>query len=167
MNHYFFYGGICSQWLPCEFEVDGVKYNCAEQYMMACKARVFNDEESLQKIMEADHPRDQKALGRKVKNFNEAAWNRVARDFVYEGNYAKFTQNEGLKLDLFSTGDALLVEASPYDKIWGIGMGEFDDDRHDPAKWKGTNWLGEVITKVREDIRAGVKTTDHNWSDNA
>lgn len=167
MEYQFFYGGICSQWFACEFEVDGVIYNCAEQYMMACKARLFNDSESLKKIMEAHHPRDQKALGRKVKNFSKSAWDRVARDFVYEANYAKFTQNEGLKKELLSTGDALLVEASPTDTIWGIGLSCYDKNRLDPNKWKGTNWLGEVITKVRGDIRADVKTTNHKWANNA
>jgi len=156
--------GICSQWLPCRFEVDGVTYNCTEQYMMAEKARLFGDEDAAQQIMKADNPRDQKALGRMVRNFDADTWNAVARDIVYRGNYAKFTQNPGLKDALLSL-EGTLVEASPWDRIWGIGLKEHHPGVHNRALWDGTNWLGEVCTKVREDIRAGVETTeDFGWS---
>ena len=161
----FFYGGSFSQWLRCDFTVDGVAYSCAEQYMMHMKAKTFGDEESAKKIMKANHPREQKALGRKVTNFDAAKWNEVARDLVYKGNYAKFQQNKGLLYTLNESKGTLLVEASPTDKIWGIGLGMDDDRKEDPANWRGTNWLGEVITKVREDLEAGVYRTDNfNWS---
>lgn len=160
----FFYGGSFSQWLRCDFTVDGVQYSCAEQYMMAMKAEVFGDEAAKKAIMKASHPREQKALGRKVKNFDPKKWSEVARDIVYKGNYAKFQQNKGLLHALNETEGTLLVEASPTDKIWGIGMKEGAAGIEDPKNWKGTNWLGEVITKVREDLRDGIyRTEDFNW----
>jgi len=160
-----FYGGVCSQWLACDFEVDGVRYNCTEQYMMAEKARLFGDKESERKIMFANHPRDQKAIGRRVKDFVREEWDAISRDVVYKANYAKFTQNPGLEYELRDTAGTLLVEASPTDRIWGVGLTTDDPKVHDPKKWRGTNWLGEVLMKVREDIIAGVETTeDFGWS---
>lgn len=163
---YFFYGGYCSQWFHSDFVVKEVEYNTAEQYMMAMKAAEFGDTDIQQEIMESESPRDQKALGRQVRDFDPDHWNAVARDHVYEGNYAKFTQNEGLKLCLLATGDKELVEASPTDRIWGIGLGIDDERREDRGNWRGTNWLGEVLMKVRDDIRAGVKTEtgDFPWN---
>lgn len=151
-DYHFFYGGFGSQWLACEFKVDGVQYNCAEQYMMAKKASLFKDYDALQRIMKARHPRDQKAEGRKVRGFDPDQWNAVARDVVYRGNIAKFTQNPGLWYELKRTEGMLLVEASPTDVIWGIGMAEGADGIEDCNNWKGTNWLGEVLTRVRDDI---------------
>lgn len=160
----FFYGGSFSQWLRCEFTVDGTSYSCAEQYMMAMKAETFGDQEAKKAIMKASHPREQKALGRKVKNFDPKKWSEVARDIVYKGNYAKFQQNKGLLYVLNETEGTLLVEASPTDKIWGIGMKEGAAGIEDPKNWKGTNWLGEVITKVREDLKDGIyRTEGFNW----
>lgn len=148
----FFWDGPFSQWEPSEFEVNDVTYNCAEQYMMAEKARMFGDEDTLDRIMEEDSPREQKKLGRSVKGFNAERWNARARDIVYEGNYAKFTQNPDLLDKLMATRGTTLVEASPYDCIWGIGMSETDDGVTDRNNWRGTNWLGEVLTGLREDL---------------
>jgi ribA/ribD-fused uncharacterized protein len=147
-----FWNGPFSQWLPSKFVIDGVEYNCCEQYMMAQKAIMFDDGVSLKEIMDADHPRDQKKLGRKVKNFSPEKWNHYAQQIVYDGNMAKFTQNPDLLKDLFATKGTTLVEASPYDKIWGIGMGANDPDAQNRDTWNGTNWLGEAITKVRETL---------------
>lgn len=147
-----FWNGPFSQWEPCEFEIDGIVYNCAEQYMMAKKASVFNDEDTYQKIMESDSPREQKKLGRSVKNFNSDKWEQVAKEIVYEGNYAKFTQNKDLLEKLLATKGTTLVEASPYDRIWGIGLSEHDEDALNRDKWRGLNWLGEILTGLREDI---------------
>lgn len=161
-----FYGGFMSQWFNCDFEIDGVTYNCAEQYMMAEKARFFEDEWAEEGIMKANHPREQKKLGRTVKNFDPDKWNEVSRDVVYRANYAKFKQNPGLEYELLDTKDELLVEASPYDKIWGVGLSTDDAAVLDPKNWQGTNWLGEVLMKVREDIVADVETPPGkiNWS---
>ena len=164
-----FYGGSFSQWnrgFPHQFEVDGVKYNCAEQYMMASKARFFEDEDAEKQIMSAGHPRDQKAIGRLVRGFDKERWDAVSRDFVYKGNYAKFTQNEGLKMELLETEGTTLVEGSPTDEIWGVKLADDDPRCHDRSQWRGTNWLGEVLTKLREDLIVGVETTeDFGWSD--
>lgn len=148
----FFYGGPFSQWYSSKFTVDGVVYNTAEQYMMAMKADYFGDKETLEKIMKSKDPSQQKALGRMVSNFNAEAWNAVSRGFVYKANKAKFS-DPTLKRMLLSTGNKEIVEASPYDRIWGIGLGENDPRRFDKTKWYGTNWLGEVLMKVRTDIR--------------
>lgn len=147
----FFWNGPFSQWHPAKFVVDGKEYNCAEQYMMAEKARLFGDVATEKLIMNASTPREQKALGRKVKNFNVGVWEKVAKDIVYKGNHAKFTQNRKLKEELLATVGTL-VEASPYDTIWGIGLREDDPKALSRDTWRGTNWLGEVLTKLRKDL---------------
>jgi len=152
-KHVFFWNGIYSQWFQADFEVDGIKFNCAEQYMMYKKALTFNDVEIAKKIMNEPQPNNQKALGRKVSNFDVETWERVAKDVVYKGNYAKFTQNTHLLKELMSTGDRIIVEASPVDKIWGIGMHENDEGVENQENWKGKNWLGEVLTKLRDDLK--------------
>lgn len=149
---YLFWNGPFSNWYPARILVDGISYTCTEQHMMAEKARLFDDEETLEKIMVATHPHDQKRLGRQVKGFNVDKWNAVARDRVYIGNLAKFTQHEDLKEFILRTGDDIIVEASPYDTIWGIGLYEDDERCLDPKQWKGKNWLGEVLMRVRDTI---------------
>lgn len=148
----FFWGGIFSQWYPSRFMIKEVIYNCAEQYMMAQKAILFDDREAWEKIMDSNHPRDQKAIGRTIKDFDKDKWEAVCKQYVYDANYAKFTQNNKLYDGLMDTLATTLVEASPEDKIWGIGLAENDPRCLDRATWQGTNWLGEIITKVREDI---------------
>lgn len=149
-----FWGGPFSQWLPCTFTIDEIEYNCTEQYMMAEKARFFQDNESLEKIMKSNSPRSQKAYGRKVKNFNAESWSAYAKSVVFKANMAKFSQNKNLLNELFKTKGTTLVEASPYDKIWGIGLSEDNPDTLDRSKWRGTNWLGEVLNDVRDKLMA-------------
>lgn len=151
-NFVFFYGGPFSQWYRSKFVLDGVTYNTAEQYMMAMKADYFGDKDTLAKILKSKDPSEQKSLGRQVANFDTEAWNAVSRGFVYKANMAKFSDTT-LKQIIISTGNKELVEASPYDKIWGIGLGQDNPDRFDKSKWRGTNWLGEVLMKVRKDIQ--------------
>jgi ribA/ribD-fused uncharacterized protein len=151
-NYVFFWGGICSQWYASEFKIDGQKYSCAEQYMMYKKALLFEDEEVANAIMRTQNPREQKALGRKVRGFDKDKWEEVCREYVYEANYAKFTQNPKLLEELMSYGDREIVEASPEDKIWGIGLHETDERVHDKSQWQGTNWLGEAIMRAKEQI---------------
>ena len=150
----FFYGGYASQWAASTFTVDGVIYNTAEQYMMAQKAILFNDAAALQIIMGTDNPKIQKATGRTVKNFNQVLWEKNAKLYVYRANLAKFMQNKEFLDWLISTAGTTLVEASPWDVIWGIGLDASDPRALDRATWKGTNWLGEIVTQVREDIMA-------------
>jgi len=149
----FFWGGICSQWYSSWFEIDGQKYSCAEQYMMYKKALLFEDEDVANAIMRTQNPMEQKALGRKVRGFDKDKWEEVCREYVYEANYAKFTQNPDLLFELVSYGDRDIVEASPEDPIWGIGMHETNPDIFDRTKWKGTNWLGEAIMRVRDTLK--------------
>lgn len=149
----FFYGGHASQWAACTFAIDGVKYNCAEQYMMAQKAILFDDAAALQIIMNTDNPKIQKAAGRTVKNFDKILWEQNAKLFVYRANMAKFTQNSEFLEWLMGTDGTTLVEASPWDKIWGIGLDSTDPRAKDRTTWQGTNWLGEIITQVREDLK--------------
>jgi len=124
--------------------------------MMAEKARLFGDNESLAKIMASKSPREQKKLGRKVKNFDPFKWSEVCKEVVRRGNYAKFTQNTELGWKLIES-EGTLVEASPYDRIWGIGLGEDDPRAQDRNQWLGANWLGEVLTEVRQQI------VDEGW----
>jgi len=151
-NYIFFWDGVFSQWYPMIFKVGVNTFSCAEQYMMYHKALTFNDTTIAHKIMKTTSPKEQKALGRMVKNFNEDKWNSVAKDIVYQGNYFKFTRNEYLLNCLKETYPKILVEASPYDKIWGIGLAADDKRAQTKSTWQGKNWLGEVLTKLRNDI---------------
>lgn len=139
-----------SQWWNCHFKADGISYCCAEQYMMAEKARMFGDDEMLQKIMEATHPKEMKAYGRAVRDFDKDAWDAACYEIVKNGNLAKFSQNPELLSYLKGTRNRILVEASPRDRIWGIGMGKTNPDALCPLKWKGTNLLGFALTEVRD-----------------
>lgn len=147
-----FYGGPFSQWLACTFTVDGIEYNCAEQYMMAQKARLFGDDDILRRVMEATDPSVQKALGKKVVGFDKRVWEAVARDVVMRASLAKFTSSPRLLRNLLNTRGQILVEASPTDVIWGIGLADWDPDALDPAKWRGSNWLGQVLTDLRHHL---------------
>lgn len=142
---------VCfSQWYISDFIIDEILYNCAEKYMMAEKAMLFKDYETLEEILAAENQPEIKALGRKIKNFNEEIWNREKYEIVKRGNLAKFSQGENLKEFLLGTGDKIIVEASPYDSIWGIGMGANDENIEDPTAWKGENLLGFALMEVRD-----------------
>src|SRR5574337_437035 len=120
-----------SQWYRCSFTVDGTQFNCAEQFMMHGKAMLFGDAEVAAKVLAADHPRDHKALGRKVKPFDDATWRRAREAIVLAGNRAKFSQDAELRELLLATAGTTLVEASPYDRIWGIGLSATDPRAQD------------------------------------
>jgi len=135
-------------------EAGHTKYLTAEHYMMAEKARLMDDEESARKILAAKHPREVKTLGRKVKNWDEKLWLARRIDIVTAGNWLKFSQNESLKRALLGTGDRVLVEASPYDRIWGIGLCPEDVAVLDEGNWKGSNLLGKCLMDVRGRLQA-------------
>ena len=141
-----------SQWFDSTFVIDDIAYQTAEHWMMAAKARLFGDDESLAKILEATDPKTAKALGRTVKNFDDDDWKANARRLVTEGNLAKFGQNEELKAFLLATNNLVLVEASPYDRIWGIGLKADDDRANSPMTWLGQNLLGFVLMDAREKL---------------
>jgi len=149
----FFWGGPFSQWQPSEFKINEITYNCAEQYMMHQKAITFGDLEISQQIMETSSPYAQKKLGRLVRNFDEKKWSEVTYDIVKRGNIAKFEQNPELFDELMKTYPTTLVEASPYDPIWGIGLNKADAKVTPKSEWKGKNLLGKALTEVRTKLR--------------
>ncbi|AQS10444.1 swarming motility protein YbiA [Clostridium saccharobutylicum] len=139
-----------SQWYQEPFEMNNFTYQCAEQYMMAEKARIFKDEEALDKILKAYHPNQMKLIGKNIKNFDLKIWNEVKFDIVKIANLGKFSQNYKLKKYLRSTKNKILVQASPHDKVWGIGFSENDCLSQNPLYWNGENLLGFVLMNVRE-----------------
>lgn len=138
--------GYLSQWYLRPFTI-GDTFSCAEQWMMVMKAKVFHDEEMAKKILAERDPKKMKALGRKVKGFTDARWDDVKYQIVLEGNLAKFRQNPDLLARLLKTGDATLVEASPRDKVWGVGTSKLD-----PAAWTGQNLLGKALMETRRHL---------------
>ena len=146
-----------SQWTYSEFEVDGVQYTHGEQFMMAEKARLFGDEEHRTSILAAAHPREQKRLGRQVRGFSSKRWIAARLEIVQRGNLAKFSQDEELLAALLATGERVLAEASPSDRIWGIGLKDSDPRALDPAQWPGQNLLGNVLMRVREILRGSAR----------
>ncbi len=149
-----------SQWHPSSFSVNGITFNCAEQFMMYSKAKLFCDDETAEQILQSEKPSVQKQLGRLVQGFDETEWLHHRERIVYEGNYHKFTQNPNLKDYLLETGDKTLVEASPVDTIWGIGMSEENPDAYNPEKWKGLNLLGKALMKVRESLTPNTQSIE-------
>lgn len=143
-----------SNWTRSPFTLNKIRYSCVEQFMMAQKAITFGDTKTLSKIMKADHPRDQKALGREVKNYNDSKWSKVRYQIVVDGSLAKYRQNSDLKEKLLETNDLILVEASPADKIWGIGMDEDHPNATRPSSWKGLNLLGKALMETRFIIKS-------------
>ena len=150
----FFWSGPFSQWHRSPFTLDGQIYVTAEQYMMAEKARLFSDSEALQRILATSEPRQQKALGRRVRGFEADRWQAVARNIVFRGNRAKFTTHRDLLALLLETDGTTLVEASPFDMIWGIGLAVDDPAAGDRSAWRGMNWLGETLTRLRDTLQA-------------
>lgn len=149
-----FWGGWPSNWYPSPFTLDGVAYNCVEQWMMACKARVFHDRESECKILDSRSPKEQKALGRAVKNFQENVWATCRYEMTLQGIIEKYRQNDGLRRLLLASGSLVPVEASPYDRVWGIGLSASHRDATKPDKWLGSNLLGKATAEARDVIRA-------------
>jgi ribA/ribD-fused uncharacterized protein len=151
-NGVYFKSNYPSQWYPSRFVINNIEFNCCEQWMMYNKAKIFGDIEIASKILQETDPKIHKELGRKVQNFDVVKWDSVADDIVYEGNLAKFSQNEELKDKLLSTGNKLIVECSPYDSIWGNGLNITESLVIPQNLWKGTNRLGKAIMKVRESL---------------
>ena len=144
--------GLYCQWFLCDMVVDGVAYNCCEQYMMAQKAELMGDHASKRRIMEEPSPWKQKALGRKVKHWDEKLWNAKCLAIVIEANYAKFSQHADLRRVLMNTRDCVLAEASPLDCKWGIGLSATHPHAADRTKWRGENLLGEALMAVRKRL---------------
>ncbi|MBX3253823.1 MAG: NADAR family protein [Chitinophagaceae bacterium] len=139
-----------SQWYPAAFVADGITYATTEHWMMAKKAILFSDDLQLKNILSDDSPANAKKAGRAVRNFNPEQWQKNAYQYVVEGNRLKFSQHSALKQFLVNTKDAIIVEASPFDNIWGIGIKDYETD---PFKWQGTNLLGFALMEVRDILK--------------
>ncbi len=149
----FFWNGIYSQWYEASFTIDGISFNTCEQYMMYKKALLFGDKDIAKQILSTSIPDEQKSLGRLVKGFDRTIWDQHCFSIVYEANLAKFSQNPELKKELIATGDRVIVEASPYDYIWGVKMRDTNENIESPEKWNGLNLLGFAIMTVRNQLR--------------
>lgn len=158
---FFWKGSVFSNWHMRPMVVDDVRYNCGEQFMMAEKARLFGDsianhgEKSAEHlIMQATAPGVQKALGKAVKGFVESVWKANDVAIVRRGLLAKAEQHPDIYEQLMATEGTTLVEASPYDRIWGIGLAADDRRALDRRQWRGENKLGFAWTDVREELAA-------------
>ena len=145
--------GYLSNWWLSDFEVDGIKFTSAEQYMMYGKAKLFGDMETQDKILDVTDVAKIKALGREVKGFDDAVWTANREQIVYMGLKAKFSDDAELKEKLLSTGDAILAECAVHDRVWGIGLSMKDPNRFNVEKWRGLSLLGKLLMKVRDELR--------------
>jgi ribA/ribD-fused uncharacterized protein len=144
--------GCLSQWWPSPFVVDDVTFATAEHYMMWAKARLFGDEDAAGRILRAGHPQQAKRLGRQVRGFDEDLWNERRYGIVIAANLAKFGGHADLRDFLLGTGKRTLVEASPLDRVWGIGLAADDDRAGRPDQWRGLNLLGFALMHVRDRL---------------
>ncbi len=142
-----------SQWWKASFSKENENYKTAEHFMMAEKARLFQSLEIRAEIIACEHPAEVKKLGRKVANFNSKIWDEQKYAIVKEANLLKFSQHADLKEFLVNTKDRVLVEASPVDAIWGIGLAQNDPDAQNPNLWQGENLLGFALMEVRDEIK--------------
>ncbi|MBF6357131.1 NADAR family protein [Nocardia higoensis] len=150
-------GAHClSQWWPSAFEVDGLRFRTTEHFMMWRKARMFGDERAAEQVLAAEHPGQAKKIGRTVAGFDEQRWERARFEVVVAGNVAKFGQEQQLSAYLAGTGDRVLVEASPVDPIWGIGLAADDPAAAEPATWPGLNLLGFALMAARDVLTGRV-----------
>lgn len=141
--------GCLSQWAPTPFSVDGTSFATAEHYMMWRKAVLFGDGDSAERILRATTPRQAKELGRGVRGFDGHRWDACRSEIVVAGNVAKFGEHQDLRAYLLGTGDQVLVEASPVDRVWGIGLRADDPRAEHPARWRGLNLLGFALIAAR------------------
>lgn len=141
-----------SQWYPARFEENGHSFATAEHYMMYHKALLFDNHEIAAQILDCNHPSEAKKLGREVVGFNEQTWNAKRFEIVVNANKLKFSQHPELGAFLMATGKRVLVEASPVDKIWGIGLAEDHEFADVPSKWNGLNLLGYALMEVRDSM---------------
>ncbi len=158
MQYIFFWGentqdGFLSNFYPSEFKVDGKKYNCSEQYFMKKKQELFDPKNIglAINILNETNPKDIKKYGRQVKFFKQEIWDEHKFKAMKDGVLAKFSQNPELKTKLLATGEKTLVEASPYDMIWGIGFRK-EDALKNKDRW-GQNLLGQVLMQVRNELK--------------
>ncbi len=149
---FFSFRDVFSQWHPSVFTVKGKTFLTAEHYMMYAKACLFGDTQTAEQILACKTPKEAKALGRKVTPFDPELWDKKATSYVRQASLAKFRQNDALRAELLKHVGKRFVEASPYDKTWGVGLKESDSRILDPKNWQGRNLLGEVLTIVAKEI---------------
>lgn len=148
-----FWGTVFSNFATTPYvSPDGKKFFCTEQEFMYRKACLFDDYEIAERILKASTPKECKALGRKVRNFDNTIWDEVRYDVMYNACKSKFTQDKTAHDALMSYPGKEFVEASPYDRIWGIGLGEYDPKALDKKTWRGRNLLGKVLTQIRDEF---------------
>ena len=150
----FYFGAesIFSHWYKCSFIIDNQIYCCIDQYLVYKKALLFNDSEIAHKVFNSSDPKRHRYLGRDVKYFNKSVWQNHCKQFAYDANLAKFSQNKNLKITLSKTLGNSLAEASPYDRNWGIGLSMSNPMNQDRKNWRGKNWAGEVLESARKNI---------------
>ena len=157
-THIYFWGSHFSNFWLCpiyatpDCAVTGFRYNCAEQLYMVEKAMFFNDHDSALMMCYCPDGKSVKALGRKVKNFDQDEWNKVSYDKMLIACRGKYTQNKNLVEELINTKNKVMVESSPSDKIWGVGLHESDDRILNESNWTGENRLGKVLMQIRSEL---------------
>ena len=149
-----------SQWYIKDFKENNLTFNCMEKYMMYNKALLFDDKKIAEEILNNNQPKAIKELGRKVSNFKDEIWDKVKYTIILKGNYYKFSQNNDLRNFLLNTKNKVLVEASPYDKVWGIKMKYDNENIENPFFWQGENLLGFALMEVRDEIKRVYKNYD-------
>jgi len=149
-THIYFWNSMFSNWFPAKFEYKGHDFANSEQAFMWEKALFFKDHKIADQVLNTPNPAQNKALGRRVKNFNDYKWSLASYDIMVEVNMAKWVM---MKQDLLDTGNKILVEASPVDPIWGVGLGPKDPKVLDEKNWKGQNLLGKALMEVRDKIK--------------
>lgn len=147
---------IYSNWHPAAFtDEEGRRFANSEQFMMWAKALIMGDLAMAARMLTEPDPKALKDMGRQVQNYQDALWAKHRLAVMVHGCYLKFSQNQAMKAELLATGDRILVEASPDDCIWGIGLEESDPRCLDRQQWLGLNLLGEALMVVRALLREG------------
>ena len=154
-THIYFWGSWLGNFHPCKFETKGMSFNSSEQLFMYMKALVFKDKEIAEKILQSSTPKEAKKLGRKVRGFDEAEWNKIRDDIMVYALRCKFKVPELRRL-LLNTGEKILVEGSPFDRVWGVGIRYDDKSILDDRNWQGMNLLGTCLMDVRNEIKLEV-----------
>jgi ribA/ribD-fused uncharacterized protein len=149
---YFGQESVFSHWFKCSFSINSQDFCCAEQYIMYRKAVLFNDVEIAKKILNSSNPARHRYLGKQVGGFDKRLWQQHCKQFAFDGNLSKFAQSSVLTNILLQTTGKSFAEASPYDRIWGIGLSMKNPKIYDRSQWRGRNWAGEVLQSVRAKL---------------
>ena len=152
-THLYFWSGLFSNWYPAQCEFMGIQFDTSEHLFMYLKAFHFKDEHTATLIRECHHPAEAKKFGRLIKGYDDAEWTKVRYGAMVNAVQCKFNHNPALRLQLLDTDNLILVEASPYDKVWGVGLAKENDAILDEKNWLGENLLGKALMEVRNVYR--------------